>query len=105
MVVDLGGGRRKKGDAIDRRVGVVVQTKVGAFVTPEEPLCTIHAADSAAAQANTQRLCDAFLLSKETARPLPMIYGRVGPDQSVCCRSVITSSNSRVVCSAISCQW
>ena len=39
-VVDLGGGRTKKGDTIDHAVGVVFQRKVGARVARGEPLFT-----------------------------------------------------------------
>ena len=48
-VVDLGGGRRTKADAIDPRVGVVVRAGVGTRVAKGDPLFEVHAADESAA--------------------------------------------------------
>jgi pyrimidine-nucleoside phosphorylase len=41
--VDLGGGRQKKGDAIDHGVGIICHAKIGAALKPGDPLFTIHA--------------------------------------------------------------
>lgn len=49
-VVALGGGREKKGDAIDRAVGVVFKHKVGARVSNGQPLFTLYA--------NSREKCD-----------------------------------------------
>ncbi|RME65852.1 MAG: pyrimidine-nucleoside phosphorylase, partial [Caldilineae bacterium] len=59
-VVALGGGRVKKGDPIDHRVGVVCHAKVGDPVAPDRPFCTVHAADEASAQAAAARLRAAY---------------------------------------------
>jgi pyrimidine-nucleoside phosphorylase len=75
--VALGGGRQKKGDPIDHRVGIIVQAKVGDQVAPGDLLCTIHAADQAAAETVTQRIRAAYTLSNTPQPPLPMIYERV----------------------------
>ena len=45
--MDLGGGRKRKEDAIDPRVGVVVRAGVGTRVAEGDPLVEIHAADEA----------------------------------------------------------
>jgi pyrimidine-nucleoside phosphorylase len=45
-VVDLGGGRARKGDPIDYGVGVVLHKKLGDRAEKGEPLFTIHANDS-----------------------------------------------------------
>src|SRR5690606_12513064 len=50
-VMALGGGRQKKGDPIDHRVGLMVHVKVGERLETGAPLCTIHAANEAAAAA------------------------------------------------------
>ena len=49
-VVELGGGRRQAGDAIDLRVGLSAVHALGTPVTKGEPLAFIHAADQASAQ-------------------------------------------------------
>lgn len=59
-VVALGGGRQQKGDAIDHRVGVVLAAKIGAQVRAGDGLCTIHAADLAAARIAADRILDAY---------------------------------------------
>ena len=75
--VDLGGGRHKKGEAIDHRVGVIVQAKVGDRVQPGEALCLIHAADQSSAEAARQRIFNAYRFSEQPVPPLPVLYERV----------------------------
>ncbi len=78
--VALGGGRQKKGEPIDHRVGLMVHAKVGDQVTPGQPLCEIHAADEAAAHAVQERLLAAYEFSNEPVEPLPIIYERIGAE-------------------------
>lgn len=59
-VAALGGGRQRKGDAIDHRVGVVLASKVGEQVLAGDPLCTVHAADADAARCAADRISDAY---------------------------------------------
>jgi pyrimidine-nucleoside phosphorylase len=73
-VVDLGGGRAKKGDAIDHAVGVVFQRKVGARVTRGEPLFTLHANDRARFNIAQARLLAAIEFSASAPPPLPLIH-------------------------------
>lgn len=75
--VDLGGGRHKKGDPIDHRVGVVIHAKVGDAVQQGEPLCVVHAADEAAGQAAAQRILAAYRFGAEPPPLTPLIYERV----------------------------
>ena len=77
-LVDLGGGRQKKGDGIDLRVGVVLAAKVGARVEPGALLCTVHAADLAAAQVAAKRLQTAYTIGAEPVTPLPILLERIG---------------------------
>ena len=63
-VVELGGGRRNAGDAIDHRVGLSHIAALGQRVEPGQPLLRIHAADRADAESVTQRLRRAFTLSE-----------------------------------------
>ncbi|NTV65358.1 MAG: pyrimidine-nucleoside phosphorylase, partial [Oscillochloris sp.] len=59
----LGGGRTRKEDAIDPRVGIVLRAKVGDYVAQGAPLLTIHAASQADAARVTPRLSAAYRLS------------------------------------------
>lgn len=52
----LGAGRRRKGDAVDPAVGVVLHRKVGDPVRAGEALATVHARDEATAAAALERL-------------------------------------------------
>ncbi len=73
-VVDLGGGRAKKGDAIDYAVGVVLKHKVGARVQKGDALLTIHANDRAKCDAAKARLLAAYSFSDARPAPLPLIH-------------------------------
>ncbi len=76
-VVALGGGRQKKGAAIDPRVGVTVQAKVGDPVATGDALCTIHAADETSARWVVDRLLEAYTLQPEPAQTLPILLDRI----------------------------
>jgi pyrimidine-nucleoside phosphorylase len=76
-VVDLGGGREKKGDPIDYAVGVMMHTKVGDAIEAGQPLFTIHANDEAQCAAVITRILDALTLSETTVDPLPLFYERI----------------------------
>lgn len=72
-VAALGGGRQRKGDAINHRVGVVLASKVGEQVLAGGPLCTVHAADADAARLAADRILEAYsfrdLPQLDTAEP------------------------------------
>jgi pyrimidine-nucleoside phosphorylase len=74
-VVELGGGRAKKGDPIDHSVGIEIFHKVGDRVEEGEPLFTVHANnDDKLAHAST-RVFSAYTWSDEPVEPLPLFYG------------------------------
>ena len=75
--VALGGGRQKKGDPIDYRVGILVQAKVGDPVAPGALLCTVHAADPQAGETATQRIRAAYTLGDMPTPALPILYDRI----------------------------
>ena len=75
--VALGGGRQKKGDPIDHRVGILVQAKVGDKVARGEALCLVHAADAQTAEMAVQRVRTAYTLSTKSVASLPIIYDRI----------------------------
>lgn len=74
-VVELGGGREKKGEPIDHSVGVLVYTNVGDRIEAGEPLFEVHASESGMAQRAGQRLMDAVEIVSEPVEPLPLFYG------------------------------
>ena len=75
--VALGGGRQKKGEAIDPRVGVMVQAKVGDRIAAGDVLCTIHAADETSARWVIDRLIEAYTLQPQPAQTLPILLDRI----------------------------
>ncbi|MGQ7244597.1 thymidine phosphorylase [Salinicola sp. V024] len=72
-VVELGGGRRNAGDAIDHRVGLSHIAALGQRVEPGQPLLRIHAAERADAESITQRLRHAFTLSEADDATIPSL--------------------------------
>jgi len=76
-VVDLGGGRKKKGDPIDHSVGVIVHYKVGDQVQKDTPLFTIYANDEAKLAAARAHVLGAHTFSDAPIEALPLFYRRV----------------------------
>ena len=72
-VAGLGGGRTKKGEAIDYGVGVVHQAKVGDYLAAAAPLLTIYANSRESWSAARDRLLAAITWSDEPVAPLPHI--------------------------------
>ncbi|HEY63721.1 MAG TPA: thymidine phosphorylase [Caldilineae bacterium] len=73
-VVDLGGGREKKGDPIDPAVGVIMHARIGDRVEAGQPLCEIHANDDARLAQAEARLRRAFTIGPEPVEPPPLIH-------------------------------
>ena len=76
-VMELGGGRKKKDDPIDRSVGVIVHYKVGDLVQKDTPLFTIHANDEAKLAAARELALAAYIFSDAPVQRLPLFYRRV----------------------------
>lgn len=76
-VLDLGGGRERKGDPIDYAVGVVVHVRVGDAVHRGDPLFTVHANSEADLQAAVRRVVQAIKISEEAVDPLPHFYAKL----------------------------
>jgi len=79
-VVDLGGGREKKGDPIDHSVGLIVHYKVGDLVQKDTPLFTVHANDEAKLAAARERVLAAHTFSNSPVQRLPLFYRRIAAD-------------------------
>jgi pyrimidine-nucleoside phosphorylase len=75
-VVDLGGGRSKKGEPIDPSVGVVLapEGKVEGKVEVGQPLLWVHAHDQGSAQAALTRLAGAYRFSDAPVAAPPLIH-------------------------------
>lgn len=74
-VMELGGGRAKKGDPIDHAVGVKILHNVGDRIEAGEPLFVVHANDRAEMDAAQDRLLQAHVIVKNEVDPLPLFYG------------------------------
>jgi len=61
--VILGGGRERKEDSVDPAVGIVLHKKVGDYVSPGEPLATIHYNAEARARQAKQLLEKSYQLA------------------------------------------
>ena len=75
-VVELGGGRAKKGDPVDPAVGVVLaeRCKVGSRVEAGEPLLWVHARTSEALAAALARLGQAYSITDAPVATPPVIH-------------------------------
>jgi pyrimidine-nucleoside phosphorylase len=65
VALELGAGRRAKGDEIDHSVGVVLLKKRGDTVSRGEPIAELHACDTASAQEAAEKLRSAIELGDE----------------------------------------
>ncbi len=76
-VVAMGGGRMKKGDPIDHRVGLMMHYKVGDYIEKGTPLFTVHAASRESFEETVQRVLAALEFSPTPVEPLPLFYRRI----------------------------
>jgi pyrimidine-nucleoside phosphorylase len=72
--LELGAGRKKKGEPVDHAVGVVLHKKIGDSVARGEDLCTIHARTDGAARKAKTSLLEAYAWQEEPVDPPPLIY-------------------------------
>lgn len=79
-VVALGGGRRAKGEAIDHRVGVLCDAKVGSAVEMDAPLAWVHAADEASAETARARVLAAYRLGAEPVESGEIVLDRISSE-------------------------
>ncbi len=77
-IVELGGGRRQAGDAIDMRVGFAEVKPVGTAVSAGEPLAMIHAADEAAAERAVASYLAAVAIGNSAPALTQMVLAEVG---------------------------
>ena len=77
-IVELGGGRRQAGDAIDMRVGFSAVQPIGTRVAAGDPLALIHAADEAAADRAIASYLAAVGLGEADVAATPMVMATIG---------------------------
>lgn len=87
VVVELGGGRRSAGDAVDHRVGLSGVGPIGRQVAVGEPLAIVHAADEASAMAACARLTGCFTIGGEAPQPAPVMLAQISSRTSTGARS------------------
>ena len=81
IVVELGGGRQKKGDPIDHAVGVETLCVVGDKVQTGDPLFRVHANDETKLEEAVQKIKKQVLKIQEDAvEPLPLFYAIITGD-------------------------
>jgi pyrimidine-nucleoside phosphorylase len=76
-VVALGGGRERKGDAIDHAVGVEIHHKIGDKVDGRRPLFTVHANDEGRLAEARRRVLAAHTFSDGPTERPPLFYRRI----------------------------
>jgi thymidine phosphorylase len=72
-VVELGGGRRRGGDAVDPRVGLAGVAPVGEVVDRDSPLAWVHAADTGAAEAAAAAVARAIVVADQAPPAAPVV--------------------------------
>ena len=71
--VEIGAGRKYKGDTIDPAVGFVLHAKLGRLVEKGQPLVTVHARDTDSALAIEPQLRRAFSIQEHPRDLQPVI--------------------------------
>ena len=77
---DLGAGRKKKTDAIDPAVGLVMDVRLGDFVKKGQSLATLHINNMALAEQAIARMQEAVKLTAEKQPVPPLVYASVSPE-------------------------
>lgn len=77
-VVELGGGRKQVGDAIDPSVGLQHMIGIGMMVEPDTPLALIHAANQGDADRAEQSLRLAYQIGELPSESEPLIHAQIG---------------------------
>ena len=80
---DLGAGRKKKTDAIDPAVGLVMRVRLGDAVRAGEPLATLYINRPELAQEAAEKLRRAIVIEEEKPELPPLIYAAVAPGETI----------------------
>jgi pyrimidine-nucleoside phosphorylase len=83
IVGELGGGRQQKQDPIDPSVGIVVEHKIGDFVSQGAPLATVHARNGSDVERVRERVRAAFELAAARPAVPPLVYETLEPETGI----------------------
>jgi pyrimidine-nucleoside phosphorylase len=72
--LELGAGRKRKGDSVDHAVGIVLHKKIGDRVLQGEALCSIHARSDQDAEEAEASLLEGYAWSELPVEPPPLVY-------------------------------
>ena len=73
--VDLGAGRRRKGDPVDPATGIVFRARIGDRLERGAPIGEVHARTEEAAGAAARRVLDALTVGDGPVEPPPLVHG------------------------------
>ena len=76
-IIELGGGRRKVGEALDLAVGFSDVARIGTLLDGETPLAVVHAASEDDADTAARLLLDACKLRAEAPPTSPAVYEKI----------------------------
>jgi pyrimidine-nucleoside phosphorylase len=79
---ELGGGRQRKGDAIDPAVGIVLRKKVGDAVVAGEEWAVAHARDRESVDRVRERFHGAWTIQHSAVAAPPLIYETIREEPS-----------------------
>jgi thymidine phosphorylase len=79
LVIELGGGRRQAGDAVDARVGFTQFVQIGQRVEAGDVLAVVHAADASAANRASQALLTLIEIADQAPFSTPVFITRLTP--------------------------
>ncbi|WP_431053302.1 thymidine phosphorylase [Roseateles sp. L2-2] len=79
VIVELGGGRRLPGDALDMRVGLDRFAQLGEVVAAGDPIAFVHAADEASADRAIAQVLAAITIGDTPSwTPTPLVMAELG---------------------------
>ncbi len=76
-IIELGGGRRQVGEALDLSVGFSDVARIGTLLDSETPLAVVHAASDEDATLAERLLLEACTLQNEAPQASPVIHEKV----------------------------
>jgi pyrimidine-nucleoside phosphorylase len=76
--MQLGAGRRTKGEPVDHAVGIVLHRKVGDWIEQGDVFFTLHTRSEEEARLAAERLLQASAIQEDAREPLPLFYETFG---------------------------